>query len=306
MTNSPIISAERAAPMLGVAGRFFARTVGGTNYKPGTFTSQKWISERRKIAGYGKGAEIQVKVRFDDDCRNGHNTFAITGDITAPRAGGRREWIAGGCCHDDIAKAFPELEPLIKWHLTSSDGPMHYIANTVYLAGDRDHWGKREGEPRAFDTALQFGKNPIKHKLSGKFAAFLLAARAHPGRTAYDFEVIQIDHDDRKTFGSKFTFGGYGTRWHECPFDSEEAATDFLIALQTCEPKFVQVVTAWGEGKKRELDAARRAAVWPDASDAELSVEPDELKAALAKRHPYLMANFRGDMESAGFVWSES
>jgi hypothetical protein len=40
----------------------------------------------------------------------------------------------GGCCHDEVAKHFPELAPFIKWHLTSSDGPMHYIANTVYHA----------------------------------------------------------------------------------------------------------------------------------------------------------------------------
>ncbi|WP_210235247.1 hypothetical protein, partial [Mesorhizobium sp. M2D.F.Ca.ET.206.01.1.1] len=55
--------------------------------------------------------------------------------------------------------------------------------------------------------------------------------------------------------------------------------------------------------KARDLDAARRAAIWPEASDAELSVEPEALKAALAARLPALIAEFRRDMETAGFLW---
>lgn len=39
----------------------------------------------------------------------------------------------GGCCHDLIAKHFPELSCLIRWHLVDDIGtPMHYIANGMY------------------------------------------------------------------------------------------------------------------------------------------------------------------------------
>jgi hypothetical protein len=38
-----------------------------------------------------------------------------------------------GCLHKEIAKSFPELAPLIKWHLCDAPGlPMHYIANALY------------------------------------------------------------------------------------------------------------------------------------------------------------------------------
>lgn len=77
----------------------------------------------RPIAGYGRNAMITAEVRWDDSCGNGHNSFAITGEV------GRQAY---GCLHDDIAKVFPELKPFLKWHLCSSDGPMHYIENTVY------------------------------------------------------------------------------------------------------------------------------------------------------------------------------
>ncbi len=92
----------------------------------------------RAIAGYGPGAFITAKVRYDDECNNGHNSFAITADVVTPASKRRGDIQAGGCLHDEVARVFPELAPFIKWHLTSSDGPMHYVANTVYHAESGD------------------------------------------------------------------------------------------------------------------------------------------------------------------------
>ena len=58
-----------------------------------------------------------------------------------------------------------------------------------------------------------------------------------------------------------------------------------------------------GEGKLRDLDAARNSAVWPEATDAELTQEPEALKAALLARLPALLADFRAAVESLGFTW---
>lgn len=91
--------------------------------------NQKKTFGPKPIDGWGKGAQITATVRFDDECGNGHNSFAITAEIRRPRA---RDCDACGCLHDEVAKHFPELAPLIKWHLCSTDGPMHYIANTEY------------------------------------------------------------------------------------------------------------------------------------------------------------------------------
>lgn len=300
---------DKAMNVLGVDGRLTHRTT-KEGQAPGLWFRQSWISEARPIAGYGPGAMIRAEMRFDDDPSNGHNCFAITGDVFNPTAKRRQDRvIAGGCLHDDIARVFPELAPLIKWHLVSTDGPMHYVENTVYHAGNRDYNGKLKGEPRSFETFLQFGANPIKHKLGGKFAKFLQEAAAHPGRDRFDFEVLAYEHDDRGKpgkyqFGPKYTFGGFADKWHECPFDDESRALDFLKALQTCEPQFVSIATAWGEGKARELDHARSSAVWPEATDEQLSVEPAALRAALEARLPKLIADFREAMNGAGFFWS--
>lgn len=84
---------------------------------------------KKKIQYGGKVATMTVELRFDDECENGHDSFAITGKIKV----GRR-FETWGCIHDEIREHFPELAHLIKWHLTSTDGPMYYIANTVYWA----------------------------------------------------------------------------------------------------------------------------------------------------------------------------
>jgi hypothetical protein len=95
----------------------------------------------KAITYCGKPATIKAEVRYDDHCGNGHNSFSITGEIWLK--GKTRDCETCGCIHDEIAKHFSELAPLIKWHLTNSDGPMHYVANTVYHAtqhGPKSAW----------------------------------------------------------------------------------------------------------------------------------------------------------------------
>lgn len=268
-----ILKAETAGEMLGLPGRFF-NVIG----EPGAsvLASQTFTSETRPCPSYGEHATIRADVRFDDECRNGHNTFAVTGTIRDPRYRGSRGELAGGCVHEEIAKAFPELAPLIRWHLTSSDGPMHYIANTIYLAGDRDYNRLRKGERR--------------HAINGKTLEklwTLVVVNAEGVGISKTPTGDEYRHDETVPLFIIDT---------HCSGDAPRLATPVL----RWEPQWIV-----GEGKERQLDAARRSAVWPDASDAELSVEPDELKAALVERHAGLVAAFRRDMVAAGFLWTE-
>lgn len=297
----PTFDSDKPMQVCGVDGRLTHRTT-KPGQAPGLWCNQRWISVARPIAGYAEGATLRVEMRFDDECNNGHNSFAITAEVREPK---RRDISAGGCLHEDIARVFPELAHMVKWHLFDSTGPMHYVANTLYHAGNRDHWGKVAGEARDWETFIQFGDNPIKHKPGRGFVKWLQSCAPLHGQAAYDFEVLPFYHNDRKTFANpKYTFGGFADKWHECPFDTEEEALDFLYALQHCAPKFVKIATAFGEGKARDLQAARSTAVWPDATDDELSADRDTLKLALLKRLPFLIKAFREDIEAAGFVWT--
>jgi hypothetical protein len=203
----------------------------------------------RKFDAYGTRHRIKAVVRFDDQCGNGHNTFSITGVIHAFRAGYWRE-DSVGCFHDQIAKNFPEIAPLIKWDLCTTDGPLHYIANTVHFAGDRDHWGLRKGERR--------------QRRDGKTGQLCWKLDTDALRALADY----VDAD-------------------ECP--TEQVLVKYIPWEKI------------GEGKERELDRARACAVWPEATDKELTAS--DLKERLEARLPKLLSDFRAAVESIGFTW---
>jgi len=217
----------------------------------------------------GEPRTLIATVRHDDQRGNGHNTFSITAELYEPHPhrgeptirheSGKTLWLcSGGQLQDEIRKHIPELAPLLKWHLVSTDGPLHYIANTVYHASDRDHRGLRKGECKQLRNGRT--NKPVWQRVM----------RDASGEIVSD---------------------GSGS-W----MDSHEQPTEELTAAW--EPVWIE-----GEGKARELDHARSSAVWPDATDEELTAAPEELTAALQARLPALMAEFRAAVESLGFTY---
>lgn len=185
---------------------------------------------------------IKAIVRHDDSCRNGHNSFSITGTTEYYSRGEWRD-CQGGCIHKEIKKHFPELAHLIKWHLCSTDGPWGYIGNTLYHANDKDHNGLRKGEFRQF--------------------------RNKDGSLAWILKDLppELKHIDA----------------NECP-----------------KPLVIEY-EAWGtqgEGKEIDIEAARRSALWPEATLSDL-----QSKEALEARLPGLMAEFRAAVESLGLTY---
>lgn len=237
---------ERAHAMLGIDGRMLPISI--RDAERGTFRAQEWKATR-EYRENGERFRITVTLRYADQCGNGHNTFSVTGEIDEYDGDHWRDHSCG-CIHDDIAKQFPKLAHLPKWHGCTSNGPLHYEANTVYLAGDRDYRGLRNGERKR-----------------------VVDRNGTPG-----WELLRPDRA-----AENFLYSA------ECPRAPEA-------------PRYVP----WnhvGEGKARELDEARSVAIWPEATDAELCAEPDELRAALRARLPKLMQDFRADLEAAGFMW---
>jgi len=75
------------------------------------------------------GERIRATYGFHYLRGDGRPYFSITAEIVDKR--GRD--IGGGCCHEDIARVFPELADLIPWHLSDDDArPMHDVANGQY------------------------------------------------------------------------------------------------------------------------------------------------------------------------------
>ena len=89
---------------------------------------------------------LMVRARHDDECGNGHNTFAISADLYRFNRNDRKILVSCGCLHDLVKKHIEKLRPMLKWHLVSTDAPMHYIANAQYWAG---HHGWTDGKPES-------------------------------------------------------------------------------------------------------------------------------------------------------------
>lgn len=138
-----IIKQESALNVYGVNARAFNVVANDQ----GRIINQKIGASRDHPEG-----RLSVEMRFDDECKNGHERFSITASLTD-----KGHWIAGGCLHDEIAETFPELAPLIKWHLCSTDGPLHYIANTLYHVeqGRLDYARSSAIWPEATDEQLK-------------------------------------------------------------------------------------------------------------------------------------------------------
>jgi hypothetical protein len=257
---------------------------------------------------HGSQFRIAVEVRYDDECGNGHNSFGITATIDEKRGNQWREY-SGGCCHEEVAKHFPELAPFIKWHLCASDGPMHYLVNTLYHAGNRDHNGRTKGERYHIkgqeENRIVFGDFPISFEFKDDFTKFISSV----SRWQYA-EAIPVEHPPEEKsnyrFAPKWTIKGHNCEWYQCPFDREEEAKDFIKACQIFAPRivvFTEKYTKVGEGKERQLEYARNGAIWPEATDEQLCSEPEELKRLLVERLPALIEDFKKAVESLGFIF---
>lgn len=93
----------------------------------------------------GGNSRIDVTIRIDDTCGNGHCDFAITADIYEKAKNGRWVWTSGGCQHEEILKQFPEFSDFVALHLSNIHGaPMYPEANGY-------HWLTTEGAKKCAD-----------------------------------------------------------------------------------------------------------------------------------------------------------
>ncbi len=257
--------------------------------------NQKKIYPWKVYTEDGETYRLRAVVRYDDECGNGHNSFSITGEID--RKGKNGQWydFAGGCLHEDIARRFPDLAPLLKWHLCASDGPMHYISNALYFASNKDCWGGRKGEVKSWDYAVRFDGFPVL-QMQGK-KRFIEKMEELDGAEVGALEVVSVEHpNEPDQFSPHYTFFE-GEKWHQCPFSTPVEAAQMLEAFKTLTWEVAKAPASYHEGKEPELDAARRAAIWPDAELADFTREN------LEARLPDLLEDFRRDVESLGFTW---
>lgn len=101
--------------------------------------TQLYDRRLKTIVGRPRGGEqMTVELCYDDQCRNGHNTFSITAFVRSTDKRCTRDdgFLRGGQLHAEIKRqCATTLAPLIKWHGCTNAGPLHYVANTLYWLG---------------------------------------------------------------------------------------------------------------------------------------------------------------------------
>lgn len=272
----------------GINGRYI-KTVNGES-----LALQKWVSEARPIEGYGEDGLMRVTVGYDDKCGNGSPDFYITASVTTADSRRQKDIAAGGCLHEEIMVVFPELAHLIPWHLASPE-PMHYIANTVFHASNKDHNGLVCGEPCAWETYIVFEGSFMPHREpSLGFGAWLLQNKDKVFDTSpvqqgkYTWWTLSADEEN---FSNRHLF------------NTEYEADLWVVALNSKVPfTLKKVPTEFSEGKERNLAAARATAFWPEATDEQLCLPKEELTALLEARLPQLVEKLETMVKSIGFV----
>jgi hypothetical protein len=109
----------------------------------------KFQKKEKLFTEDGRTYRIVVEYGMSYIQGNSHPDFSITGNIdVGVQSTSRIIWkeYSAGFIHDEIALHFPELKPLIQFHLWDQNGlPTHYIANAIYWW---EHWqGLSEWEP---------------------------------------------------------------------------------------------------------------------------------------------------------------
>ena len=83
--------------------------------------------------------KMNVCISLDDSCKNGVCDWNITADVYKKHKNGRFVWCAGGCCHDEILKYFPEFKRFVDLHLSNHYGqPMYSVENGFYHLKNSD------------------------------------------------------------------------------------------------------------------------------------------------------------------------
>lgn len=79
-------------------------------------------------------ANCVISIRLNDECNNGYEDFSITADFwKLERQKTDKNWIMGGCCHEEILKIRPDLKIFTQLHLCDFRGyPVHYVENAFY------------------------------------------------------------------------------------------------------------------------------------------------------------------------------
>lgn len=233
-----------------------------------------------------------IKIRLDDECKNGHADFAITADfweVGKTRTDGN--WRMSGCCHEEILQVKPSLRPFILLHLNDFKGaPMYAVGNGWYHAVKAEYHNENAG-PEAlanyFNIDIKAAEVLCKAEDKTHFH-FLIEEMGLP--SIWQAQANKAIKVLEEWTGQKFD-GSIYQKSHFSPLDAEVKA-ELLAKLKSGYYDAEKVEQRKAE-KQRADFAAKIAAIKADAQKEVDKIRREEaIKLAMCELFPDIKSNF--------------
>jgi len=132
---------------------------------------------------------FRTKVRYGFEGRP--PSFSMTHTTERrPARGGRWSFYTAGIAGQETLRQFPNLAPLARWHIASTEGPLHYIANAVYWWEIATHRAPQSsGGP---DPARAFSRTVVLGALPGELTEARVLDEGPPGRPRIVLRVRRV------------------------------------------------------------------------------------------------------------------
>lgn len=146
---------------------------------------------------------VCVHISLDDDCKNGHADFSMTGEIYNGYKSDAR-MISGGCCHEEILAEFPEFKMFADLHLSDCQGTPMYAVENGYFFFKRGEYDKVRNLLRLTDEELSFLVGNVSDK---EHFAYQLHTLGLPKRWKSEAdeaikkleELVEYEYEDTST-----------------------------------------------------------------------------------------------------------
>lgn len=211
-----------------------------------------------------EGNQMFITIRLDDECGNGHQDFVITANIYEKgKPTSDRNLICGGCCHEEIVAARPDLKIFVDLHLADWEGvPMYAVENGFYHLTNGFNNTPATGDtfraefceyyritPEQFDTLRKCG-NQIQYALKIQELGILNQWKA---QADYAIKVLE------EMTGEKFVNTSVKSNFHaptqeQIDAENEKTASGYY----TAEAKQARAEAAF-QAKLDRIDAAAKA-----------------------------------------------
>lgn len=242
------------------------------------------------------GVQFRINIRLDDQCRNGHQDFSITGESwQAGKPMIERYSMGSGAIGDTIAKHFPEFKIFNDLHLCDWKGThMHCLANGLFHMKQGKHdWAKStlrctESEYQALQTAED-----------EKHLALMLIEMGIKKR--WEQEAKQAIEILEGLTGTKFLCDSHREMWTATPEHLEQARQNLESGYYKPEQ-----VEASAQAKKAAAIAKKRADIVNEHQKQveKLTIERDVKLAILDGGFDLDGLIYYTHSHTVGFNWS--